>query len=141
MTTIAATRREMAADRRVSDESSRYSVCKIKRIGDALVGGCGSNAGVNKFFRWFEAGADIERIPKLGKEEDDIQILVLRVTGLFVYDASFIADELLDPFYAVGSGAQAALAAMHMGADIDDAIEIASKVDNATGDGIDVLRI
>lgn len=141
VTTIVATRKVMAADRRVSDENSSYSVCKIKRIGDVLVGGAGSSPGINKFMRWYESGADSDKTPKLAKEEEDIQILVLTKAGLFVYDSSFIADELLNPFYALGSGAQAALAALHMGASAQKAIEIAAMVDNSTGDGIDILRL
>jgi ATP-dependent protease HslVU (ClpYQ) peptidase subunit len=38
-----------------------------------------------------------------------------------------------DDFSAIGSGAQAAMAAMHMGADVKRAIEIASQVDVGSG--------
>jgi ATP-dependent protease HslVU (ClpYQ) peptidase subunit len=140
VTTIVATRTQMAADRRVVHGELRYTSRKIERIGDALVGVAGDATGANKFLRWFRAGADIDSLPKFGKDED-IEVLVLSSAGLFRFDASCFPDLIDDPFYAVGAGAQAALAAMHVYADVEWAIEIASLVNNDTGDGIDILTL
>jgi 20S proteasome alpha/beta subunit len=44
-------------------------------------------------------------------------------------------------FHAIGSGADAALAALHMGASAEQAVEVAIKVDQGSGPPIGVLRV
>jgi ATP-dependent protease HslVU (ClpYQ) peptidase subunit len=141
MTTIVATRQTMAADKRVTDEDAgtRWREKKIRRIGDALVGAAGSAPAISKFFKWLEGGQQDDP-PKLGKD-DELRGLVLTPAGLFIVGTDCVLCELDDPFFAVGSGAQAALGALHMGATAPVAVEIASTVDNQTGDGIDVLTL
>ena len=130
----------MAADRRVTDTNQRYTVCKIKRIGNAIVGCAGDSPASNKFMRWYASGADPDNIPKMQKD-DELEAIAITPEGMFLYDINFIPDQLEDPFYAVGSGGQAALAAMHMFGDLEFAIELASMIDNHTGDGVDILSL
>lgn len=139
MTTIAANRREMAADQKVTDNDRTFRARKIRRIGTAIVGAAGTGPATNKFFAWLASGAQDDP-PKMAKD-DELDAIVLTPAGLFVYGTDCTAEEILDDFYAVGSGAQAALAAMHLGHDPRKAVEIACVVDNSTGGPVDVLKL
>jgi ATP-dependent protease HslVU (ClpYQ) peptidase subunit len=141
VTTIVATRKEMAADRRVSDSGAgtRYKTTKIRRIGGVIVGAGGANPDVFKFFKWLESGMQDEP-PKMSKDEG-FAAMVVSPAGLFITDKDCVFEEVADSFYAIGTGAQAALGAMHMKATPRQAVEIAAKVDNNTGDGVDVLTL
>jgi ATP-dependent protease HslVU (ClpYQ) peptidase subunit len=139
VTTIAATRSAMAADRRVSGSGTRYKTKKIRRYGDAIVGVAGDAASVARFFAWFAERGE-KGPPKLGKDAE-LEALILTPAGLFVCGSECALDEVEDEFFAIGSGAGPALGAMHMGASVKVAIEIAARVDPATGDGIDILTL
>lgn len=139
MTTIAANRRMMAGDQKVTDGDKRFHAHKLRRIGEAIVGAAGTGPAIKKFFAWLEEGQQDDP-PKMSKD-DELDALVLTPAGLFCYGADCAAEELLDEFYAVGSGAQAALAAMHLGCSPDKAVEIACLVDNSTDGPIDVMEL
>jgi len=139
MTTIVANRRCMAADQRVTDGSRIFRTRKLRRIGEAVIGAAGTGPAIAKFLTWLEAGQQ-DTPPKFAKD-DELEAIVLTPAGLFVYDTACVCEEVLDEFYAVGSGSTAALGAMHMGADPVRAVEIAALVDNSTGGPIDMLRL
>ena len=139
MTTIAANRLMLAGDQKCTDDDKSFRTRKIRKIGDALVGAAGTGPAIGKFFRWLESGGQDDH-PKFAKD-DELAALVVTPDGLFVYDTSCTPEEILDEFYAVGTGAQAALAAMHLGCQPDKAVEIACKVDNNTGGPVDALHL
>ncbi len=138
MTTIAANLECMAADRKVTLGETRYMSRKLKRVRDTIVGGAGSSTGIAKFMRWFEAGADADDTPKLAKDEE-IDVLLLSPRGLSFFNGEFVEDLMEDAFFALGTGNQAALAAMHLGLSPGDAVEVAKKVDNGTDGVVDVM--
>lgn len=139
MTTIAADRGMLAGDQKCTDDDKSFRTRKIRKVGEALVGAAGTGPAIGKFFRWLESGKQ-EEPPKFAKD-DELAALVVTPDGLFVYDTSCTPEEILDDFYAVGSGAQAALAAMHLGCQPDQAVAIACKVDNNTGGQVDLLYL
>jgi ATP-dependent protease HslVU (ClpYQ) peptidase subunit len=140
MTTIAANRKCMAADRKVTGGDASYSTVKIRRIGEAVVGCAGDNTAIAKFVRWLESGKKDEP-PKFGKD-DSLEALVLTRAGLFIYDTGCEPDEIKDACFAVGSGRQAALTAMRCyKASPKRAVEVACKVDNDTAGPVDVLSL
>ena len=112
---------------------------KVKRIGQSVVGCAGSGESISKFLRWLEDGSQDDP-PKLGKDAE-LEAIVLTPAGLFVYGTDCQPEEILDEFFACGTGAPAALAAMHMGADPKRAVEIAALVDNSTGGPVDVINL
>jgi ATP-dependent protease HslVU (ClpYQ) peptidase subunit len=131
----------MAADRKVTDSDTAYSAVKIRRIGKAIVGCAGSNAPIAKFVRWLEAGGKQEDMPKF-KPDEEFAALVLTPAGLFAYDVSCEPDEIKAPFYAIGTGKQAALTAMRCyKASPKRAVEDACKVDNDTAGPVDVMSL
>ena len=71
---------------------------------------------------------------------DDGAVIEMSATAL-IYHASDGPLELdPDHFYAYGSGATAALGAMHMGATAQQAVRIAAKVDPATNSRLMVFK-
>jgi len=58
---------------------------------------------------------------------------VLTPQGLFEYDVYCRAEEVLDDFYAIGSGAKVALGAMACGKSAIEAVRIAARYDPYTG--------
>lgn len=129
----------MAGDQKVTDEDTHFRNKKIFRVGDAIVGAAGEAAAISRFLEWLHDGQEYE--PPKFKKDTELDVLVLTPAGLFTYGWDCRAEEILDPFYAIGTGKQAALAAMHLGATPEQAVEIACKVDNATGGPIDVLEL
>jgi 20S proteasome alpha/beta subunit len=144
MTTIAANREMMAADRRVTDGDTHFPARKIWRIGDAIVGAAGDVGGIQKFVSYLEKIGKSRRkvvpLPEFGKKEA-FEAIVLTPEGLFAYDQACRPQEIEAEFYAMGSGKQAALAALHMGANPTQAVEIACLVDNSSDGPVDTLTI
>lgn len=71
-----------------------------------------------------------------GGDEGYFSIIILQWDGrVFTFEAG-VYSEIEAEFYAIGSGAQAACAAMTMGADACKAIQIASHVDSGTDDRV-----
>lgn len=138
MTTIAVNRRGMASDSQMSEGSIKTSVVKMWRIRGWLLAGTGNAAEVAKLIR--EIKEQREYSPReifdkvdMGKIEE-CDIVLLSPSGkLYASENGTECIELSDPFYALGTGAQAALAVMHMGQDPRAAVRIAAKIDSNTG--------
>ena len=144
MTTIAANRRCMAADRKITDDSGRSSERKIVRVGDAIIGLAGDTAACEKALKFLVALGDCAEdedptVPTFAKDED-LAILILAPNGLYVIRGTGLQiEELADPFYAVGSGSKAALAGMVLGMEPWDAVDLACQVDCYSDLPIDVM--
>ena len=137
MTTIAVNRKEMAADSRSSDDTVYYATeGKITRVGKDLIGACGNLDSISKFLHWYETKGDMPDF-----EDDDFEAAALTHEGIFIYCNSCRPRKLIDPFYATGSGQQAALAAMHLGHCPRRAVEIAIRCDKNSGPPVVVLRL
>lgn len=141
MTTIAADRKCMASDRKLTCGETAYQVVKIRRIGRAIVGCSGTSSAASKFMRWLAEGKDPDSIPRFGKD-DELNALVLTPAGLFLFDIACEPDEIVEGRCAIGSGQQAALAAMRKyNASPKDAVDAACLADNGTAGPIDVLYL
>ena len=143
MTTIAYRDGVLAADSRVTygeDGSARVHTCKKlfrkrvthgKKTFDVIIATAGESSPGMVFVDWYGTGKPIPDIfLHLG---GDFSCLVLTPQGLFEYDVYCRAEEILDDFYAIGSGAKAALAAMHCGKSAIEAVRIAARIDPYTG--------
>lgn len=129
----------MAFDSLCSDGGTRMNVTKARRIKGDLVGIAGSLSSGIAFWDWYKAGADKESgdIP-----DPDLVALLLDSRGrLWCYESSLHKIRIEEPFYAIGSGHQAALAAMHRGATPAEAVRIAAKYDVNTGGRVRTLRL
>ena len=139
MTTIAYRDGIMAADSRTTVDSeaggSRHFRCEklyaVKgKTGHAvaIVGLAGESAPGLVFLDWYRSGAKTGDA-RLLDGEADFTALVLTRKGLFEYDKWCRGERVQERFYAIGSGAKAALGAMHMGADARKAVMVACRVD------------
>lgn len=131
MTTIVATRDRMVCDSKVTHGDTAYHGLKVFRIKGALVGTAGDTSELGQFIEWFKKGAKPGSAPKI--ENPSFDVLVLDKSGLRIYSGSFHADPVTDQHYAIGTGAYAALAAIHCGKTPEEAVEIACRIDVNSG--------
>lgn len=142
MTTIAYRDGVLAADTAtwINDGNVRCPgrTGKLRRLSDgSLYSGAGASAQIEEFGNWLESGCKGDK-PKA----DDISVLHIRLDGtivLYAGELERVAGEA--PFYAVGSGASAALGAMMAGASAAEAVRIAMEVDPYTAGEVDVLHL
>lgn len=137
MTTIAWDGEILAADKRCLLDRLPFKVTKIFRIGERLVGVAGDYAPCLKVVEWIKTGEDPQNTPILDKEWW-INIIVIEDGKCFRYE-NFTKFEVEEPFFAIGSGRDFAIAAMHLGKTAIEAVEIASLFDVNTGDGVDAM--
>jgi len=124
----------MAADSLVVDQGMRVKGDKIIKINGDICGVAGNLADLSKFHKWYLDQSD-------DLDTDDSTILVLTSKGeLFTYESGVKMD-VKEPFYAIGSGAQAAMAAMYAGKTPKEAVEIAKKIDVNTGGKVKTYKI
>ena len=141
MTTIAWDGNTLAADKRAVNGTSHSTVTKIRKIKGELCGGGGQFSSVLEMFEWINKGKKPEEFPKSQLDDDKwAPILVITKTNkILKYEQSPIPIEYEDGMQAIGSGRDYALAAMHLGKNAKEAIEVASKFDPHTGNGVDTL--
>ncbi len=141
MTTIAANRRSMAADSKVTDGDTYYYTNKLHEINGSIVGVAGICSATNKFLEWFRAGCQRDG-PTL--EEDDavgFSAIALSREGLFIYSGCFEPDKLDNHFYAIGTGKQHAIGMMRKGLSPLDAVRDAAKIDPCTGGRVREIQL
>ena len=136
MTTIAASLdyMEIAADSMCSGDSSFYLVDKLRKGKSSIFGAAGDWDKILKFYDVIDNGGDLD-------SESDIEVIELRNDGIWVYESTIIPARIKNSFYAIGSGAAYAIAAMHLGKTPKQAIEIAALFDPGTRGPIDVVML
>ena len=147
MTTIAATRDAIAGDRMVSIEnkSTWYPTPKVRRIKGALIGAAGDGGDCVRFLDWAETGFAPSKRPKFvtrSDDEDCATLLMLTAEGIyFMMQDDPCPERVSSDFYAIGSGGKAALGALHAGATLERAMEIAFQIDPYTRPPFDILKL
>lgn len=125
MTTVAADLRtgKMAADTMVSDGAIRTRMQKVVRHGDALIGVAGGLEDIQTWLRWYRGGRKGTK-PKVS----NVSALVLTKDTLMQWHGA-TETECEHPFIAIGSGGMAAMACMHLGHSVEEAVRAAAEVD------------
>lgn len=141
MTTIAVRDRIMAADTMGCRGSTPRRAVKLHRVNGDIIGFSGNYADGLVFVRWWADGHDLKALPEFRQygrdgDEPDFCALVLTADGLTEWTEHFQPMPVTDEFFAIGSGAMAAMAAMSMGASAAHAVLVASRVDINTGSEI-----
>lgn len=152
MTTIAFRGGVMAADSCVSIETEAGGARKFKceklfrkTIGkgrakrQVIMGLSGESSPGLLYLDWY--GSDKDPPTQLIDGQADFSALILTVDGLFEADAYCRPERIIEPFYAIGSGAKAALGAMHAGASARRAVEIACRIDPFSSPPIVTMRL
>lgn len=146
MTTIAWDGTTLAADKRGVKYGYPLTLTKIWRVRGALIGICGSAMEAKTLKRWFEDGAKPEDYPAFQTDKDRYSTLLviekLPINGIRILEYGSTPDPMeVEEFqHAIGSGRDFALAAMAMGKSARYAVELATRFDTDTGNGVDELR-
>lgn len=125
----------LAADTLVTHNGTRVSHAqKIFRVGDWLIGACGTFGGIKPVEAWVKAGADLDTAIDFGKVEDTGAILVGPSGKTYHADTGggYVCEEL-SPFLAIGSGSEIALGAMYHGATAIEAVNAAIALETNCG--------
>lgn len=141
MTVICWDGRTLAADREAGDTWIKCnSVIKIERLAGHLAGCAGPAAGAREMQAWFAAGADPASFHESLRKIDNLTMLAIAPDGTIkVYQNTPYPIIYSGTQHAIGSGKEAAMAAMLAGCDARRAVEIASLVCAGCGNGIDTL--
>lgn len=150
MTTICYRDGIMAADTRatVTSEAGGARVQRVDKLyrvktfnhGVAIVGLAGGSFDGLAFLDWL-VSKEKDPPSRLIDGEADFTALVLNKAGLFEYDKWCRPERVLEAFHSVGSGAKAALGALHMGASARRAVAIACRIDPYTALPIVTMRL
>lgn len=152
MTTIAYRDGVLAADSRLTYSTAgggsrkhsctklyRKTISEKRRTFDVIIATAGESSPALVFMDWYGSGQPIPDILRdLG---GDFSCLILRPDGLFEADVYCRPDKILEPFYAIGSGAKEALTAMHCGKSAIEAVRKAALVDPYTGGRITSMSL
>ena len=136
MTTIAAkaSTGEIAGESMVSGDDSFYLTEKLRRGQESIYGGCGDWDKLLKFYNSLESGADLD-------SDTDVTVLELRSDGIWIYESTIIPAKIKNDFWAIGTGANFAIAAMHLGLTPAEAVKLACLYDTSSHEPIDVMSL
>lgn len=139
MTVIVWDGKTLAADRRASIGGSLIrEVTKIFRVGECLVGYSGDSDLGEAVLDWFRNGRDPATYPN--KIDNWAGFLVVWPDGsLWRYERTPFPLKFDPQTFAVGSGRDFALAAVHCGKTAAEAVLVASHFESGCGNGVDTL--
>ena len=142
MTIIAWDGKTLAADKRLTNCGMASPVTKIFRCEESLIGISGEFSLAQELINWYKNGCEIDKFPAFQRDEDDyVGMLVINKKGVFKYGRTPFPMILESQFFAIGSGRDYAMAAMHLGKTAVEAVEIASIFDCGCGNGVDSLTL
>jgi hypothetical protein len=144
MTVIAWDGKTLAADKRVTCNGYPGTTTKITRAPDgALIGGAGDSDAIAVLRKWYMDGALPDAYPNNGCDGDcRARLLVITPSGqVTLYLSEPVPVTLDDANFAIGSGADVAMAAMYLGHNARKAVEVACALDTGCGNGIDALKL
>lgn len=134
MTTICSNRKMMASDSMcIHGERKSYGK-KLQQTSGKIAGVAGDYADGLVFMEWLRGGGK-GKAPK-----GDYEALVLSDDGLMLYDSGK-PSPITEEFYAIGTGSDGALGAMHCGCTPKQAVSIAIKIDVYSGGRVQVKRL
>lgn len=129
MTTIAWDGRTLAADSMTTGAFTVHNHVKIINVGGDLIGFAGGVQCGEAFFAWYRAGCPTEK-PEL---EDDFEGVAIRKGKCYFLSKSLVMVEVKTKKYALGAGAQFAVAALHCGKTAVEAVKIAIRLNHESG--------
>lgn len=146
MTTIAYRDGVLAADGRsvgANDVILGDNTIKVWTLPNGfLVGGSGTRSVIFRYRDWMASREGARPSLRDGdKDNNRSMIIEIMPNGtIYMHEDEYIHD-LTEPFVAIGSGREAAMAAMHMGAGAEEAIRIACKTNPWSGGVIHKVQI
>lgn len=143
MTTIAYKNGILAADKQSNFGPFPTRTTKVRRHGKWLAAATGDTARIGEIHEWIEQGMDPAKLPDFQRDAGtSATVLMVNEAGeVYLLENSHVLIRIEQDFYAVGSGRDFAMMAMHLGKSAPEAVELASVYDSATGQGVDTLTI
>lgn len=142
MTCIAWDGKTLAADKRASLQGYAVPVTKIFRVNGMLVGGAGDFNKALEVVEWVKSGADPDKLPAFQRTDDWVGLVCITPDKKILrYERGPLPFVVEAPFFAIGSGRDYAIAAMHLGKSAKEAVEIACIYETGCGNGIDALTL
>lgn len=142
MTVIAFKNGVLAADKRSVNHSRPTTVTKIFRVGNGLAAISGDLVKGLEIIEWIKAGRVAADLPGFQRSQDDyVPVLLVSKEGFYLFENSPIPFRIEEPIFAMGSGRDYALMAMHLGLSASDAVEQTCKLTSCCGNGIDTLAL
>lgn len=144
MTVIAWDGKSLAADKRALTGGGLIrTTTKIFSVlhGLALAGYAGDADAGEEVLAWFADGAQPEKFPASQRDRDNWSgLLVVWNDGrIWKFERGPYPIKFAPQHFAVGSGRDFALMAMHLGKSAREAVELASIFDSGCGNGVDEL--
>ena len=142
MTVIAWDGKTLAADKRTNFGGLHGTTTKVHRLPDgSLVGCAGNTAQIAEVVHWLGEGAQSDKMPAIQRDPKEcVSALVIRPDGkVLQYENTPYPLLLENRKWAIGSGRDFAVTAMHLGRDAREAVENASIIDSGCGNGVDAL--
>lgn len=143
MTVIAWDGKTLAGDKRTNFGGLHGQTTKVHRIGACLVGCAGNAAHIAELLEWVRAGRIPADLPKAQSDPKEcVTMLLIEPDGSVAhYESSPYPIRLANRQWAIGSGRDFALAAMHLGKSAAEAVEVANALDCSCGNGVDTLTL
>lgn len=155
MSVIAWDGKTLAADKRASLGTLIRTTTKVFNLGTCFAAYAGNADGGEEMLAWFKRGlhettrrTEDERMewinatfPASQRDKDDwAGLLVIWPDGhLWKFERAPYPIKFPPQQFAIGSGRDFALAAMHCGKTAPEAVEVACHFDSGCGNGVDVL--
>jgi ATP-dependent protease HslVU (ClpYQ) peptidase subunit len=140
MTVIAYDGKTLAADKLATNGGTCLTTAKIRRVPAGLIGCSGDVHACRALAAWAEQGFVVKDFPADAKE--GCKMLLIKPDGTkWLYCGGAYPAQLENPFLAIGSGADYAMAAMHLGHDARTAVQVACDLDAYCGAGITTLEL
>jgi len=141
MSVIAWDGKTLAADKLGCMGSLKITITKIFCLATCLVGYVGEIDAGEELVDWFSNGAVPGDFPAGQRNIDKSNWLLVIAPDKSIkkYERTPFPITIEDPFFAMGSGRDYAMAAMYLGKTAREAVEIACIFDNGCGNGVDVF--
>lgn len=144
MTVVAWDGKTLAADKRTSFGGLHATTTKVHRLSDGrLVSGTGATAQLQEMRHWLQAGADPETFPAAQRDgKECVSLLVVQRDGsLIQYENTPYPMALENRQWAIGSGRDFAVMAMHLGKTAAEAVQLTALFCHDCGNGVDALEL
>lgn len=141
MTVIAWDGRTLAADKQGRAGYVKTARTKIQRHAGMLIGTAGERHVADQVVFWIKEGCNPATWPKAAEEGVTDVLVVLPSGVLLLYQSGPHVTPLENSFFAIGCGAEAAMAVVALGHNAHRAVEITCQVVADCGGGIDTLEL
>jgi len=143
VTVIAWDGKTLAADKRSVCAGKATTVTKLFRADGWMLAVSGDLVKGLEMVEWFRNGRDPKELPPFQRTKEGYVPLLAISPGreIFHFEDSHVPFRVEEKVYAMGSGRDYALAAMWMGRDAEQAVNVATALDTGCGNGCDVMKL